>query len=551
MISTARAAARSQASSFPCLGSFTPGSEAVAFTPDAVLTHAGRFREPCLVIHDSRQERVGVAFGDQGRIQWGERGGPYTLLACLAPVYPEWLGDRSFNEAHGVRFPYVAGEMAQGLATPRMVIEMARAGMLGFFGAAGLPPARIAQALDGIAAGLGGQDLPWGANLIHSPQTPRDEEGTVDLYIKRRVRNVSASAFLKLTRSVVRYSTAGLRSDPSGRVLRDHHVFAKISRPETAEQFLSPPPADMLAALVREGAVTESQARMAATLSVAEDVTVEADSGGHTDNRPLSVVLPLVCGLRDRLVARHGYRRPVRVGAAGGIGTPAAVASAFAMGAAYVLTGSINQSAVESGQSEAGKRLLAEAGMADVAMAPAADMFEMGVKVQVLKRGTLFAMRAQTLYEVYRAHDSLEALPAGVREKLERDIFRSPLEEIYQETLRFWQEREPREAERARSDARHRMALVFRWYLGNASRWARQGTADRQRDYQIWCGPSMGAFNAWARGSFLERPEGRTVVQIARNLLEGAAQITRMQQWRSQGVPVPAAAFDYRPRPLT
>jgi hypothetical protein len=40
-------------------------------------------------------------------------------------------------------------------------------------------------------------------------------------------------------------------------------------------------------------------------------------------------------------------------------------------------------------------------------------------------------------------------------------------------------------------------------------------------------------------------------VQIARNLLEGAAQVTRMQQLRSHGVPVPAAAFEYHPRPLS
>ena len=34
--------------------------------------------------------------------------------------------------------------------------------------------------------------------------------------------------------------------------------------------------------------------------------------------------------------------------------------------------------------------------MADVMMAPSADMFEMGVKVQVLKTGTMFAMRARS-----------------------------------------------------------------------------------------------------------------------------------------------------------
>ena len=32
----------------------------------------------------------------------------------LPPVHPEWLGDRSFNHAHGVRFAYLVGEMARG-----------------------------------------------------------------------------------------------------------------------------------------------------------------------------------------------------------------------------------------------------------------------------------------------------------------------------------------------------------------------------------------------------------------------------------------------------
>ena len=94
------------------------------------------------------------------------------------------------------------------------------------------------------------------------------------------------------------------------------------------------------------------------------------------------------------------------------------------------------------------------------------------------------------------------------------------------------------------------MALVFRWYLGQSSRWAIQGLPERRLDYQIWCGPAMGAFNAWVQGSFLEPIAQRTVVQIALNLLEGAAAITRAQQLRSYGVPVAAEAFDFRPRPL-
>ena len=104
---------------------------------------------------------------------------------------------------------------------------------------------------------------------------------------------------------------------------------------------------------------------------------------------------------------------PPRVGAAGGISTPWSAAAAFAMGASYVVVGSVNQSCVESGTSDAVRKMLAQAQQADIAMAPAADMFEMGVKVQVLKRGTMFAMRAAKLLEFYRAHDAIDRIPAG------------------------------------------------------------------------------------------------------------------------------------------
>jgi hypothetical protein len=70
-------------------------------------------------------------------------------------------------------------------------------------------------------------------------------------------------------------------------------------------------------------------------------------------------------------------------------------------------------------------------------------------------------------------------------------------------------------------------------------------------DYQIWCGPAMGAFNRWVRGSFLAQLEHRTVVQVALNLLEGAAAFTRAQQLRSIGLPVPDTAFQYSPRFLS
>ena len=251
----------------------------------------------------------------------------------------------------------------------------------------------------------------------------------------------------------------------------------------------------------------------------------------------------MLLSLRDRVVQQHRYPRPIRVGAAGGLGTPAAVAAAFSLGAAYVVTGSVNQAAIESGLAEDGKRMLAEAGLADVMMAPCADMFELGVRVQVLRRGTMYGGRAQRLYDLYRSYDSLEALPVEIRQRLESEILRTTCDEVWSEVRHFFETRDP-------SEPKHRMALVFRWYLGMASKWPVVGEVRRRLDYQIWCGPAMGAFNDWVRGSFLDAQTNRGVVQIALNLLEGAAVLARAQQLRAAGVAVPAAAFAFAPRLL-
>jgi trans-AT polyketide synthase/acyltransferase/oxidoreductase domain-containing protein len=302
--------------------------------------------------------------------------------------------------------------------------------------------------------------------------------------------------------------------------------------------------------LVARGQLTEDEARLATRVPVAEDVTVEADSGGHTDNRPLGAVLPAILAMRDAVTAQYSYPRPIRVGAAGGLGSPQGVAAAFALGAAYVLTGSVNQLAVESGVSDDARALLAQADLADVTMAPAADMFEQGIKVQVLRRGTMFAARASRLYEAYRSYPSLATIPADVRARLEGDVLHATFDEIWAETREFWAERQPEEIARADLDPKHRMALVFRWYLGKSSRWAIDGETDRRTDYQLWAGPAVGAFNRWTKGSFLAEPGERTVTQIALNLLEGAAVISRSHQARTSGVPVPAAAFTFSPRRL-
>ncbi|MCB9759264.1 MAG: PfaD family polyunsaturated fatty acid/polyketide biosynthesis protein [Alphaproteobacteria bacterium] len=490
------------------------------------------------------QTATGVSWYRGGRFGDGPDARP--LLAWDRPC-PQ-PGARAFCERMGVARPYIAGAMAGGIGSAEIVVAMSRAGMLGFFGAGGLGLKAVAESADRIRAELG--DAPAGFNLLHNPAEPQVEEDTVDLYLSRGVRHVSASAFMGLTPAVVRYRFAGARTDAQGAAVVPNRVLAKISRPEVAEKFLRPPPPAMLDALVQSGGLTAAEAKLAAALPVADALTVEADSGGHTDRRPLTVILPLMLRLRDSVAAELGYAaRGVRVfvGAAGGLGTPASVHAAFEMGADYVLTGSINQAAIEAGTSSAVKEMLLQAGMADVAQGPAPDMFELGAEVQVLSRGTMYAQRSRRLYELYRGYARWSDVPEKDRRKVEKQILQRAYEDVLGDCEVYWTQRDPDRWARAKSDGRLEMALVFRWYLGMTSRWARTGEAARKRDFQIWCGPSMGAFNDWARGSALEPAEARGVVAIADALLQGAAVVGRVRRLAAQGVALPPGLDDWKP----
>ncbi|QUG99416.1 PfaD family polyunsaturated fatty acid/polyketide biosynthesis protein [Saccharopolyspora erythraea] len=503
--------------------------------PPGVYEALRRLDRPCYVVD------TGAGYGASNELPADQE----QVLAAAGPLPPERLGSSAFGDRHGTRYAYMAGSMAGGVASEDLVIAMARAGLLSSFGSAGLLPERIEKALVRFAEEI--PDRPYAVNLIHSPSEEGLERGAVELYLRHGVRCVEASAFMDVTPHLVRYRVAGLERGAQGAPLARNRLIAKVSRPEVAEKFLHPAPPSVVDALAADGLVTAEQAELARHVPLADDVTAEADSGGHTDRRPMPALLPTILRQRDEVRRRQRYRERVGIGAAGGIGTPASATAAFAMGADYVVTGSVNQSCLEAGTSPAVRGLLAGAGIADCEMAPAADMFELGVQLQVLKRGTLFPMRAKQLYELYRDHDGVEALPEAERERLEKSVLRRPVEQVWEEVVGYFRRRDPDQLERAAADPKRRMALIFRWYLGMASRWANTGEAGREQDYQIWCGPAMGAFNEWVRGSHLAEPDDRAVAEVAWQLLRGAAFTSRVHQLQLCGVRLPASCAEYRP----
>lgn len=516
--------------------------DSIHYDIDSIRRSLLRLELPAWVVRNDA--RLGVS--NQGGLVCNPgEGEPPELLAYCPPAPPEMLGDPDFCEFHNARYACYAGAMANGIASEEMLIALGQAGLLGSFGAAGLSPARIEAAIGRVQSAL--PKGPYAFNLINSPNEPILEALVADLYLKHGIRTVEASAYLELTVPLVLYRVAGLAQAPDGSLIIGNRVIAKLSRREVARQFMEPVPADILNYLLQQNCITEEQARLAGRVPVADDITVEGDSGGHTDNRPLVCLVPSMIALRNEIQAKQTYAVPPRIGAAGGIGAPAAALAAFMMGAAYIVTGSINQACRESGTSQHTRNLLAQAGMADVMMAPAADMFEMGVKVQLLKRGTLFPLRAQKLYELYTRYNSIEEIPVEELQKLEKIVFKRPLNAVWEDTIHFFNERDPRPIERAAHDPKQKMTLIFRWYLGLSSRWSVDGEKGREMDYQIWCGPSMGAFNEWVHGTYLANPANRCVVDVTLQILTGAAYLSRLRALNLSGVRLPAELDQYLP----
>ena len=471
----------------------------------------------------------------------------YPLTAFVPPLHPKDLGDSAFKKKHNLRYAYIAGAMANGITSVEMVEKMGRAGMLGFFGAAGLSIPDIESAIQQLKTCL--QPQSFGLNLIHSPDAPTLELQTVRLYLDQGVRLVSASAYMDLTLPLVYYRVKGIHRNETGKIIVPNKIIAKVSREEVAKKFFSPPPIKFLKQLIQKNMITETEAMLSESIPMADDLTAEADSGGHTDNRPALSLLPSIIALRNQMADHFQYPNPPCVGLGGGIATPESAAAAFAMGASYILTGTVNQACVESGTSATVRQMLAEAGQADVTMAPAADMFEMGIKVQVLKRGTMFPLRAAKLYDLYSQYDCFDDIPENQKTILERDFFRKSFLEEWNHTRAFFLSRDPSQIDRAEKDPKHKMALVFRSYLGQSSMWANKGEPSRKIDYQIWCGPSIGAFNAWAKGSFLEEAEKRECVTVATNLLLGASVVIRHHLLQLQGIQLPSGSSSFHPIP--
>ncbi len=430
-------------------------------------------------------------------------------------ITPASLGCEEYKKNYNLKYAYVSGGMFRGVASRELVVKMGKAGLLGYFGSGGLGLDEIEKSILYIKNELPNGES-YGMNLLNT----KLEKETIELFLKHEVTNIEAAAFLNITPSLVKFRLKGLKRNEDGSISAKHRIMGKLSRPEIAEMFLSPPPVRIVKKLLKENAITAEQAELAPLIPVATDICVEADSAGHTDQGAFITLIPAILQLRDEMKEKFNFQHKVSIGAAGGIGTPQSAAAAFIIGADFILTGSINQCTVEAGISSAAKDLLQSVNVQDTDYAPAGDMFEIGAKVQVVRKGVFFPARANKLYEIYRQYDALEDLDEKTRDLLQNKFFKRSFDDIYMDVKSFFSEKE---IQRAEKNPKQKMAYIFRWYFAHAIQLAMQGNEEGKVDYQIFCGPSLGAFNQWVKGSDIEKWQNRHVDDIGKRLMEKTA----------------------------
>lgn len=435
-------------------------------------------------------------------------------------VTMETIGSRAFCDLFGVRYPYVSGAMYQGIASTGMVVRMAKAGLLGFFGAAGLQTEVIKTAIREIRSHVPAGAL-FGVNFIAHLNRPHLEDDLTDLLIEEGVTVVEASAFMEVTRALVRYRAKGLRME-GGKLVAGNRIIAKVSRPDVAAQFLAPAPEQIVETLLAEKAIMPEEAGLLRKVPMADAICVEADSGGHTDQGMPFALIPPILKLRDQAEQCFADFGPLFVGAAGGIGTPEAAAAVLVLGADFIVTGSINQCTAEAGTSDAVKDMLQAINVYDTAYAPSGEMFELGSKIQVLKKGVFFPSRAEKLVVLYRQSDSLDAIEPKLRRQIEERYFGRTFDEVFADVAKSYPAAEIERAERL---PKHRMALVFKRYYRDTTDWALKGDMTRKVDFQVHCGPAQGAFNQWIAGTELESWRNRHADTIGLHMLEQTADL--------------------------
>jgi PfaD family protein len=479
------------------------------------------YEKELLILANYSGKTVGLS--DEGEVK-SDKPDP-TKLICkgiIPSVSPETLGSARFRHRFGLKYSYIAGGMASAISSKEMVIKLAKSGYLGTYGTNGLDLETIENDLIKIKSII--PEKPFAFNIVHNIIDDEFEMNLIRMFLKYKINIIEVSSFSDITLPLVYFRVVGMKERLEGGFIIGNKIIAKVGRIEIAEKFLKPAPRNIVNELLRMNLITDRQAQLANKIPMVDAITMEGDSARNSNGGNILYKFPELNKLRDYTLRKNNINYDVFLGAAGGIGSHISAYNMFNIGADYIVTGSINQCSVESGTSDKVKNLLASSMISDIIKAPYFNNLEYSTDIYVLKKGTLFPMRANTLYDFYKKSKTIEELSKDDLIKLEKQIFKKSINTVLHDSKEYFKNNKLSNIEKLSKET---MLLILKWYLTITYNWSKLDDETKQLDYQIWTSPAMGIFNLWVKDTYLENHKNRYVTDIADIILKGAAYLQR------------------------
>lgn len=420
------------------------------------------------------------------------------------------LGSEEFKKAYDVDFAYAAGGMCRGISSVAMIKKLAASRILGFLGTYRLKLHEVKVLIDQALASIEHHRI--GVNVTYDALNSKDHIDIMEYIIKTEIRNLEVSDYRMIDLSIVKYRLKSIYMDKNSMLVIPHKILAKASNREMAEKFCSPAPKEVVQTLYQNNEITEFEARYAKYIPMCDDLCIEY----HMQGQSALGYMQTMKEMSRLLYEKYNLCHCPRIGIAGGIGNPQMIAVSFLMGADFVVTGSINQCSVEAATSNLVKDNLQSLDEMDFTYAAVSDLFEFGEKKSIVKKGSLYHIRANRLYEVYNRYNSVEEIPEDIRNLIEKKYFQKSFEAIYSD---IYANLTMDNQKLCNEQPKYKMALIFRNFLDKCFQDALDGSLVGKINYQIISSNAIVQFNHWVKDTELCDWKRRHVDIIAKRIM--------------------------------
>lgn len=238
-----------------------------------------------------------------------------------------------------------------------------------------------------------------------------------------------------------------------------------------------------------------------------------------TGSIPINSLLPQVIDKKNFLMKKYGYSKDIHIGAAGSIGDSVSALDAFLLGADFIMTGSVNQCTAEAEVSKWVKDKLQKVEIQDTEMIPTSHVYEIGMKVQVLKKGVFFVARALKLYEIYNRISKIEDIEPKVLAQIQDKYFGKSIDDIYNEIKNDLSDTERKRAE---NESKFKFGLIIYWYYNYCMDCAIKNENSQNLNCLIPVSSAMGRINQFLENTEYMNWENRHPDILGRLIMSGA-----------------------------